>query len=87
MTTVTTIEAAAALPELIERSRSETVVIRDGDRDVAYLISPEQMERERVAKVAAFREACHLASDELERSLAAEGISVEDFVADALKDL
>ena len=87
MTTVSTAEAVAALPDLMARSRHEKIAIRDGAGDLVYLVSSEQIERERRAKVDAFRESCRLASEELAKNLAAEGISVDEFMNDVLKDL
>jgi len=87
MTTVSTAEAAAELPELMARARHEQIAIRDGNGDLVYLVSSEQVERERLAKVAAFEEACRDASEELRRNLAADGITVEDFMAEVLKDV
>ena len=87
MTTVSTAEAVAALPDLMARSRREKIAIRDSAGDLVYLVSSEQIERERRAKVDAFRESCRQASEELEKNLAAEGISVEEFMNDVLQDL
>jgi hypothetical protein len=35
----------------------------------------------------AFRESCRIASQELEESLAAAGITVDEFMADVMKDI
>ncbi len=82
MTTVSVAEAVAVLPELMARSRYEKIAIRDDAGDLFYLISPEQIERERRTKVDAFRESCRLASEELEKNLTVAGVSMEAFMND-----
>ena len=86
MTTVTTAEAAANLPGLIERSRSEKVAIRDETGAVAYLVPAEQAERDQLIRILVFEESCRQMSQELAKNLAAGGLTVEEFLADLLQD-
>lgn len=87
MLTVSIDEAAQTLPALLERAQTESVYIRDEHGTEAMLLpmgSRSADEREE-----AWRHAEALsehASKLLEESLAKDGISVEDFLADAFAD-
>ena len=87
MTTVSTAEAAETLPELMLRAHSEKVAIRSEDGELVYLVPSDDMERERLARIESFNAICRLASEELRRSLEADGLTVEEFMADVMKDL
>jgi len=87
MTTVSTAEAKETLPELI--GRREPVMIREGDQNVAMLISlvPKQFnEEERQLRWSRFLKTRDSVAAELEASLAKDGITVEEFLKDALED-
>jgi antitoxin (DNA-binding transcriptional repressor) of toxin-antitoxin stability system len=87
-TTVSTSEAAANLSTVIEQAKSSPVVIRDGDENVAMIFSlnpRRKTDEERQAAWQRFEETRNLVAAELEASLAKDGISVDDFLADALK--
>jgi hypothetical protein len=86
MTTVSTSEAIQTLPELMERSRSEKVAIRDLDGSLVYLVPSQPISGEQLAKVAAFETSRNALATELVGNLAKEGITVEEFVEDLLRD-
>ncbi len=86
MSTVTIDEARSSLPELLERVRIEPVVIRDGDRELAILVSPKDFERERLTRIEAFQRSRDAMVAELEKNLARDGITVEQFVAELLSE-
>jgi hypothetical protein len=87
MLTVTIAEAVETLPALLERAQTESVYIRDEQGTEAMLLpigSRSAAEREE-----AWRRAEALsehASKLLEESLSKDGITVEDFLADAFAD-
>ncbi len=87
MMTVSIAEAVEKLPALLERAQNESVYIRDEHGTEAMLLpvgSRSAAEREE-----AWRHAEALseqASKLLEESLAKDGITVEDFLADAFAD-
>ena len=90
MTTVSIEEATRTLPNLVEESRSGTIVIRDEAGDAAMLISlrPRQVTEDR--RQAAIDEMYRLSekiSAELEESLAKDGLTLEEFMADVLTDV
>ncbi len=87
MATVSISEAANTLPALLQRARSESVVIEDEAGDKSLILSLKlKTEEERMAAVLKFEQTCHEVSAELAANLAKEGISVEDFLADLLAD-
>jgi antitoxin (DNA-binding transcriptional repressor) of toxin-antitoxin stability system len=88
-TTVTTAEAAANLSTLIEQSRSAPITIREGGEDVAFIVSVKpraKTDAEREAAWTKFEATRNRVAADLETSLDQKGISVEDFLSDALKD-
>lgn len=87
MTTVSTAEAAETLSDLMLRSHNEKVAIRSESGDLVYLVPSDDVERERLARIESFNAICKLASEELRRSLEADGLTVEGFMADVMEDL
>jgi len=90
MTTVSIEEATRTLPNLVEESRSGTIVIRDEAGDAAMLISlrPRQAtEDKRKAAIEEMHRLSEKISAELEESLAKDGLTVEEFLADVLTDV
>ena len=90
MRTVSIEEAARTLPDLVEESRSATVVIRDGAGDAAMLISLRPRpatEGKRKAAIEDMHRLSEKISAELEESLAKDGLTVEEFLADVLTDV
>lgn len=90
MTTVSIEEAARTLPHLVEESRTGSIVIRDGSGDAAMLISlrPRQVtEDRRKAAIEEMHRLSEIVSAELEESLAKDGLTVEEFLADVLTDV
>jgi PHD/YefM family antitoxin component YafN of YafNO toxin-antitoxin module len=84
MSTVTVDEVRSSLPELLERVRREPVVIRDGDRELAILVSPEDFERDHLRKVERFEATRDAMVLEMERKLALDGMTMEQFVRELL---
>jgi PHD/YefM family antitoxin component YafN of YafNO toxin-antitoxin module len=84
MSTVTMDEVRSSLPELLKRVGREPVSIGDGDRELAILVSREYLERDRLMRIEAFERSRNAMAAELEKNLARDGISVEQFVADLL---
>jgi hypothetical protein len=87
MMTVSIAEAAQTLPALLERAQTESVYIRDEHGLEAMLLPMGS--RSDDEKEEAWRRADALsehASKLLEESLAKDGITVEDFLADAFAD-
>lgn len=87
MTTVSTSEAVARLPELLKQG--ESVVIREDGDDVAVIValpSRVRTEEERSASWARLQELSQHVSADLERDLAKDGRTVDQFLADALAD-
>jgi hypothetical protein len=88
MLTVSIEDASKDLHALLQRAQTESVLIRDEDGVETLLLSMRP-------KTAAEREAAwkridalsRQASAELEASLAKDGITVEEFLADALSDV
>jgi len=90
MTTVSIEEAARTLPDLVEESRGGTIVIRDDAGDAAMLISlrPRQVTKDkRKAAIEEMHRLSEKISGELEESLAKDGLTVEEFMADVLTDV
>jgi antitoxin (DNA-binding transcriptional repressor) of toxin-antitoxin stability system len=90
MTSVSIEDAAKMLPLLIEEARAGTIVIRDQTGDAAMLISLRPREVTEDKREAAIQEMHRLSekiSAELEESLAKEGLTVEEFLADVLTDV
>jgi hypothetical protein len=86
MTTVSTNEAIQTLPELMERSRFEKVAIQNADGSLVYLVPSSRVPEEQLAKVKAFEQARDAMASELAMNLAKDGITVEEFVEDVLRD-
>jgi len=88
MATVTIDEAAKSLPLLLRRAHSESIIIRNDDGDDVMLLSlrPKSEDERRVARER-LEQISKVASAELAENLAKDGISVEDFLADALADV
>jgi hypothetical protein len=87
MTTVSIAEAIETLPDLMKRAQTESVYIRDEHGTEAMLLSMGS--RTAAEREEAWRHADALskhASKLLEESLAKDGITVEDFLADAFAD-
>jgi hypothetical protein len=87
MLIVSIAEAAEMLPALFERAQTESVYIRDKQGTEAMLIAVGS--RSAAEREEAWRRADALsehASKLLEESLAKDGITVEDFLADAFAD-
>lgn len=84
MSTVTVDEVRRSLPELLERVRAAPVVIRDGDRDLAVLVSPKDFELDHLRKVERFESTRDAMVMEMERKLAQDGITMEQFVRELL---
>ena len=88
MTTISVDEAAKDLPALLQRVQQESVVIRDenGCETMLIRIGPKT-DAERGKSWDRLEALSREASKDLERSLAKDGISVEEFLADALADV
>jgi hypothetical protein len=87
-TTISSSEAADDFIGVIERSQSAPVLIRDGDEDVAMVLSLRprlKTEAERQAAWEKFERTRNRVAAELEANLAKEGITVEQFLADVLE--
>jgi hypothetical protein len=84
MSTVTVDEARSSLPELLERARVEPVLIRDGDRDLGVLVSPESFERDHLRRVERFEATRDAMVLEMEKNLARDGMTMEQFVKELL---
>jgi hypothetical protein len=90
MTSVSIEDAARMLPLLVEESRAGGIVIRDQIGDAAMLISLRPREATEDSRQAAILEMQRLSekiSAELEESLAKDGLTVEEFLADVLTDV
>jgi hypothetical protein len=84
MATVTTDEVRTCLPQLLEQARTQPIFIRDGDRDLGVLISAEGFERDQLRKVARFEATRDAMVLELEKNLAQDGMTMEQFVQELL---
>ena len=88
MTTVSIAEAEKDLSALLQRAQTESVAIRDNDGVETILLSTRtRTEAECEAAWARIDALSQQASAELEASLAKDGITVEQFLADALSDV
>jgi hypothetical protein len=88
MTTVSIADAEKDLPALLQRAQTESVAIRDKDGvDTILLSMRPKTNAERDAAWERIDALSKKASAELEASLAKDGISVEEFLADALADV
>lgn len=86
MQTVSTAEACASLPELLKQVNDGPVLIREGEKDVAVLVSPESYDTtEREKRFLRLKKLRDEASEELRANLAREGTSVDEFLAELLK--
>jgi hypothetical protein len=87
MTTVSIDEAVKDLPALLQRAQKESVTIRDKDGvDTILLSLRPKTETEREAAWKRAEALSQQASAILEKSLANDGITVEQFLADTLAD-
>jgi antitoxin (DNA-binding transcriptional repressor) of toxin-antitoxin stability system len=84
MSSVTIDEVRSSLPELLQRVRVEPVFIRDADGEVAVLVSRRDFDLDRRMKIEAFERSRDAMAAELEKNLARDGITVEEFVKDLL---
>jgi hypothetical protein len=88
MLTVSIDEAVQTLPALLERAQTESVYIRDGQGVETLLLGLRpKTEFEYRQAVERMSQLADEASAELEMSLAKDGITVEEFLADALADV
>ena len=88
MLTVSIAEAVETFPALLERAQTESVYIRDGQGFETLLLSLRpRTESEHRQAVEQMSQLAAEASAELEMSLAKDGITVEEFLADALADV
>jgi hypothetical protein len=88
MTTVSIADATKDLPALLQRAQTDTVLIRDENGVETMLVSLRpKTDAERDAAWDRLEALSKQASAELEESLARDGITVEEFLADALADV
>jgi hypothetical protein len=88
MTTVSIAEAEKDLSALLQRAQTESVAIRDNDGVETILLSMRpKTEADLEAAWERMDTLSKQASAELEASLAKDGITVEEFLADALRDV
>jgi PHD/YefM family antitoxin component YafN of YafNO toxin-antitoxin module len=87
MATVTIDEATKSLPTLLRRAHHESIIIRNDNGDDVMLLSLKpKSEEERQAAWERLEQTSKVASAELAENLAKDGISIEEFLADALAD-
>jgi hypothetical protein len=87
MTTVSIAEAEKDLSALLQRAQTESVAIRDNNGVETILLSTRpKTEAELEAAWERADALSRTASDMLEQSLAKDGLTVEQFLADALAD-
>ncbi len=84
MSTLTVDEVRSSLPELLARVRSEPVIIREGEREVAVIVSREDYARDQLRKVESFERARDAMVMELATNLAKDGMTVEQFVRELM---
>jgi hypothetical protein len=88
MMTVSISDAAKDLQAILQRAQTESVSIRDEDGIETLLVSLRpKTDAERKQAIERMDQLADEASAELEASLAKDGITVEDFLADALADV
>jgi hypothetical protein len=88
MTTVSIAEAEKDLSALLQRAQTESVAIRDENGVETILLSMRpKTEAELEAAWERAEALSRIGSDILEKSLAKDGITVEQFLADALADV
>ena len=78
MQTVSQTEAMQKLPELLREARSSAVVIRDGDEPVGAIVSMDDYEVVRKAKIEKALKAMDDLGGLLRREATREGISLDD---------
>lgn len=78
MQTVSQAEAMQNLPELLREAKSNAVVIRDGDEAIGALVSMDDYEVVRKAKVEAALNAMQDLGALLRREAVREGISLDE---------
>jgi len=78
MSVVTEAEAIENLPSLLRQARMRAVVISDGDNDLGAIVSMEDYEIVRKAKVERLMRAMDALGAELRAGAAEEGISVDE---------
>jgi antitoxin (DNA-binding transcriptional repressor) of toxin-antitoxin stability system len=86
MTTVSINDAAETLPQLLREAERGPVLIRDGERDVAVLVTPDAWS-ERTERFARFERSREKVIAELTEKLGAANVRYVDFVNDILNDL
>ena len=78
MQTVTTSEAMRKLPDLLREVKSNSVVIQDGDQSVGAIVSMDDYQVVRKAKVEQALKAIDDLGEVLRREAEREGISLEE---------
>ena len=84
MQTVSIAEATENLPQLIAELNAEPLFVLDDGKVIAMIASPEAAEHERQASWRRFLVKRDQLAAELEASLAKDGLTVEEFLADVL---
>jgi hypothetical protein len=78
MSVVTEADVIARLPSLLDEAKQRAVIISDGDNDLGAIVSMEDLQIVRQAKVDRFLCAMHELGKELRAAAAEEGISVDE---------
>ena len=84
MQTVSTSEAT--LSAVIEKAKVSPVVVQENGKDGAFLFSAEKMANDKLLKIETFERSRDAMAAELAANLAKEGITVEEFLKDLLRD-
>jgi len=79
-------EATENLPELIAKLESEPVLVLANGKVIAMISSPEAAEQERKASWRRFLAKREQVAAEFEANLAKDGLTVNEFLADVLRD-
>ena len=86
MQTVSIAEAKEKLPEILAGLNGSPVLVLDEGKVVGMLSSPEAAEQQRQANWRRFLALRDAVAAELEVNLAKDGLTVDEFLADVLRD-
>ena len=86
MQTVSLAEAAENFTKIVKSLDLQPLVIMDGDEEIAVIKSSAAIERERQARWAEFWKMRDAFAAEVEANLARDGITVDQFLEDVLRD-
>ena len=73
-------EAVSSLPSLLQGVEQGAVAIQQDEREIAYLVSPEQFATTREASRQRLIDASHAASAEIAKNVREKGLDLDDLM-------